>query len=136
MSLRPRWQDLAEHHLGELPAIRLSHGPIARWCCWLCGAGAITLGSRILLSAPAEAAIARWGHHGQALLIHEAVHVRQWHQAGTWRFVGTYVAHYLSGRWRGLSHQDAYRAIAAEVEAFGVEAHFRSGATVCSKPAP
>lgn len=51
------------------------------------------------------------------LLAHELVHVRQWRERGRWRFALRYLADYLRGRARGLSHREAYRAVPAEVEA-------------------
>ena len=53
----------------------------------------------------------------EALLCHEMVHVRQWEELGVPRFLWRYLSSYLRGRLRGLSHQDAYRAIPLEVEA-------------------
>lgn len=51
------------------------------------------------------------------LVIHEVIHVNQWREEGYLRFAGRYVADYLRGRVRGLSHGDAYRAIGYEAEA-------------------
>lgn len=52
-----------------------------------------------------------------ALVGHELVHVRQWRQLGVRRFLGRYVAEYVRGRRRGLSHDAAYLAISLEEEA-------------------
>jgi hypothetical protein len=51
------------------------------------------------------------------LVIHELVHVRQFSTVGYLPFVFSYVREYLSGRLRGLSGYDAYRAISFEREA-------------------
>jgi hypothetical protein len=51
------------------------------------------------------------------LVIHELVHVRQFTTVGYLPFVFTYVKEYLSGRLRGLSGYEAYRAISFEREA-------------------
>jgi hypothetical protein len=51
------------------------------------------------------------------LLVHELIHVRQWHELGIARFLWRYLAAYLSGRMRGLGHRGAYLAIPLEVEA-------------------
>lgn len=51
------------------------------------------------------------------LAIHELVHVRQFSTVGYLPFVFSYVRQYLSGRLRGLSGYDAYRAISFEREA-------------------
>jgi hypothetical protein len=56
------------------------------------------------------------------LIVHELVHVRQWTQLGTPRFLWRYVSGYLRGRLTGLSHPDAYRAIPLEIEAREVAA--------------
>lgn len=58
------------------------------------------------------------------LLAHEVTHVAQWAQAGALRFLARYLADYVRGRWRGLSHDAAYRAIGQEVEARRVEHAF------------
>lgn len=51
------------------------------------------------------------------LLVHELMHVRQWHELGVVRFLWRYLAAYLSGRMRGQGHHAAYLAIPFEVEA-------------------
>lgn len=52
-----------------------------------------------------------------SLLCHELAHVRQWKTLGVLGFLWRYVADYLRGRARGLSHRQAYQAIGLEVEA-------------------
>ena len=51
------------------------------------------------------------------LLKHEAVHVDQWQRHGRVGFLTRYLADYVRGRAAGMSHSDAYRAIAFEREA-------------------
>jgi hypothetical protein len=51
------------------------------------------------------------------LVGHELVHVRQWQQLGTVRFLRRYLADYLRGRRAGLDHNRAYLAISLEMEA-------------------
>ena len=51
------------------------------------------------------------------LLAHELVHVRQWTELGTVRFLWRYLGHYFRGRACGLSHAEAYRRIPLEREA-------------------
>lgn len=80
---------------------------------WGKGIRAMTLRNTILvdpllLSAPQE---------GGLLLVHELVHVRQWHDLGVLRFLWRYLTDYLRGRWEGLGHRGAYLAIDLEVEA-------------------
>jgi len=57
------------------------------------------------------------------LIEHELVHVRQWQQLGTIRFLRVYVADYLSGRRKGLGHNQAYEAISLEKEAREISGH-------------
>ena len=73
------------------------------------GVAAMTLGRIILL---------RRDHAtDEALLAHELVHVRQWRELGTVRFLWRYLGAYARGRRAGLGHQRAYEAIPLEVEA-------------------
>ncbi|HEV7485436.1 MAG TPA: DUF4157 domain-containing protein [Thermoanaerobaculia bacterium] len=73
---------------------------------------AITLGRRIYVAE---------GHASDALLRHELVHVRQAGELGVLRFLWCYAAEYLRNRRRGMRHDDAYRAISFEAEAFAAE---------------
>jgi hypothetical protein len=73
------------------------------------GVAAMTLGRLILLR--------RDHRHDEALLAHELVHVRQWRELGTGRFLWRYLGAYARGRAAGLGHQQAYAAIPLEVEA-------------------
>jgi hypothetical protein len=72
---------------------------------------AITLGRRIYIAEEAS----------EEILRHEMVHVRQAGELGLARFLWRYVAEYLRNRWRGMSHDEAYRSISFEVEAFAAE---------------
>ncbi len=51
------------------------------------------------------------------LVIHELVHVRQYDEMGFFRFISRYFRDYLRGRFSGMDHREAYRAIPVEVEA-------------------
>ena len=73
---------------------------------------AITLGRRIYIAAEEES---------EALLRHELVHVRQAGELGLVRFLWRYASEYVRNRRRGMSHDDAYRAISFEAEAFAAE---------------
>ena len=53
----------------------------------------------------------------ERLLRHELVHVRQWRELGTTRFLVRYLGAYLRWRLRGYGHWAAYRRIPLEVEA-------------------
>lgn len=57
------------------------------------------------------------------LLIHEMVHVRQWHRLGTIGFARRYVRGYLTGRRHGLDHYQAYLSIPLESEAREIAGH-------------
>lgn len=72
---------------------------------------AITLGRRIYIAEEAS----------EPILRHELVHVRQAGELGLWRFLWRYIAEYLRNRLRGMDHDQAYRAISFEVEAFAAE---------------
>jgi hypothetical protein len=75
---------------------------------------AMTLGNTILLDPTLlSAAQDRAG----ILLVHELVHVRQWHDLGVPRFLWRYLTAYLRGRFDGLGHRGAYLGIPLEVEA-------------------
>ncbi len=66
-------------------------------------------------------------HDLSGLLAHELVHVDQWKRLGVRRFLARYLGEYLAGRWRGLSHAQAYAAISLEREA-------RQTTTISSSP--
>ena len=57
------------------------------------------------------------------LVSHELVHVRQWQQLGTIRFLRQYVGDYLRGRRQGLAHDEAYLEISLEIEASEISGH-------------
>jgi hypothetical protein len=73
------------------------------------GIAGMTLGRWVLV---------RRGHeHDRDLIAHELVHVRQWRQIGSARFLVRYLGAYAGGRRRGLGHHAAYEAIPLEAEA-------------------
>lgn len=81
------------------------------------GASAWTLGRRVLIRED------HWGVDGtDHLVAHELVHVSQWSERGSVRFLFDYLRAYLRGRVRGYGHWAAYREIPAEVEAYDLEA--------------
>lgn len=76
---------------------------------------AITLGRRIYLRAGlAEEQI-------ETVLRHELVHVRQVAENGLPQFLWRYGSEYVRNRRSGLSHDQAYRAVSFEREAFAAE---------------
>ena len=72
---------------------------------------AITLGRRIYIAEESS----------EAILRHELAHVRQAGELGLARFLWRYIAEYLRNRRRGMTHDEAYRAISFEAEAFAAE---------------
>lgn len=73
------------------------------------GAAAITLGRVV--------SVRRRFAGDERLLRHELVHVRQWRELGTVRFLTRYLGAYVRWRLRGYGHWAAYRRIPLEVEA-------------------
>ena len=84
-------------------------------------ADAMTIGRRILVLTddPAQRNGAR------ALIAHELVHVRQWHDLGRVRFVFRYLSAYLTNLVRLRNHHEAYLAIPLEIEARKVADEWR-----------
>jgi len=74
---------------------------------------AITLGRRVYIKPGRE--------NDQVVLRHELVHVRQYDDLGVVRFLSRYSAEYVGNRLRGKSHDEAYRAISLEEEAYRAE---------------
>lgn len=56
------------------------------------------------------------------LIVHELVHARQWRTHGPVGFLRRYLADYLRGRVRRLSHREAYLRIRLEEEASRIAA--------------
>ena len=77
---------------------------------WLAsGAHGMTVGRHVLLVR---------GHEtSPPLLAHELVHVRQYAERGTLRFLVRYLVDYAGNLVRLRNHRQAYLAIPAEVEA-------------------
>ena len=75
------------------------------------GMAGMTLGRLILVLRDVD----RSGR--RSLLAHELVHVAQYAQWGTARFLWRYVREYGINLWRLRNHQQAYKAISCEVEA-------------------
>ena len=75
------------------------------------GMASMTLGRLILVLRDDD----RSGR--RTLLAHELVHVGQYAQVGTARFLWRYVREYGIHLWRLRSHRQAYEAISFEVEA-------------------
>lgn len=74
----------------------------------------ITLGSTVYLRSPHE--LSRW-----KLLVHEFVHVAQFHVAGPTAFLSRYASEYVQSRLRGQNDHDAYLGLRAELEARAAE---------------
>ncbi len=120
------WVRLAEILLGtDLGRVRLEGGTVARALARLCGAQAVTLGSRVVFAREAWRDLQAGRDRGLALVFHELAHVAQIRRLGRFglaRFLGRYLGEYLAGRVRGLNHGAAYRAISFEREAHALEA--------------
>ena len=99
-------RDLDRVEVREAPAIvrRLWRGPVA----------AMTVMNRVYVDPRLFDADS--GKLAQ-LLLHELVHVRQWHDAGPVRFLVRYAGDYVRARLAGHGHEVAYRSIRYEVEA-------------------
>lgn len=81
---------------------------------WGNGIAAMTIGSTVFID-PMLLAVQdqRLGR----LVVHELVHVRQWHDHGRVGFLIRYLAEYVKGRIRGHGHREAYLGIGLEVDA-------------------
>lgn len=77
------------------------------------GTAGMTLGRFVLLARDERS------DGTSALLAHELVHVRQWHELGVLRFLWRYLSAYVRNLVRLRNHDRAYRAIPLEVEAYG-----------------
>lgn len=89
----------------------------AKWDHWLpkfLGVEAITIYPWILFSQPKA-------YTDVKTIIHECVHVTQVKKKGWLWFYFTYLVFYVRGRFRGMDHDDAYRAIPYEIEAFTLQ---------------
>ncbi len=75
------------------------------------GYDGMTLGPFVLL----KQSLSPDGH--SLLLAHELVHVRQWKELGTRRFLRSYLSDFVKGLKTHRSWRVAYRAIGLEVEA-------------------
>ena len=75
------------------------------------GVDGMTFGRLILLRRDDD-------HSGlRVLLAHELVHVEQYDELGTARFLWRYVREYVRNLWRLRNHRQAYLAISLEAEA-------------------
>lgn len=77
-------------------------------------ARAITLYPFVFVSKKADL-------HDSVLVNHEKIHLRQQRELLVLTFYVLYLAEYGKGRWKGLSHYEAYRQISFEQEAFAHE---------------
>jgi hypothetical protein len=101
-------------HPVDPDSVRIRPAPWLVQKIWGRGIRAMTLRNTILLDPLLlSAAQDRAG----ILLVHELVHVRQWHDLGVTRFLWRYLTAYLTGRRDGLGHRRAYLGIPLEVEA-------------------
>ncbi|MGH8870686.1 MAG: eCIS core domain-containing protein [Acidimicrobiia bacterium] len=101
-------------HPIEPETVRVRPAPRLLQRFWARDIRAMTLGRTIFLE-PLLLSSAQ--DRAGLLLVHELVHVRQWHELGVMRFLWRYLSAYLRGRWDRLGHRAAYLAIPLEVEA-------------------
>ena len=80
------------------------------WLPRLLKAEAVTLGNTIYYKRAREYVAPRWH-------IHERVHVEQYNKYGIIGFLCIYLVEYICGRFKGLNHYEAYKAITFEVQA-------------------
>lgn len=85
---------------------------------------AITIGSRILVSSSHFQGVID-GSEAE-ILAHELVHVGQWRSFGWIGFPIRYVTDYVKLRLVGLNHDQAYRGIGFEFEAYAVSSRIVS----------
>lgn len=88
-------------------------------------AAAITLGPLVFVRPDLFGVVVEGGQ--PELVAHELIHVRQWRSAGVVGFIGRYVGDYLRLRRLGLGHDDAYRRIGYEWEAYAEARHIVQG---------
>lgn len=87
--------------------------PALRWI-WRRGVVAMTVRNRVYV-APQQ--LSGDPERLAGLLVHELVHVRQWREVGSRRFLMRYLGDYLRARAAGRPHAEAYQGIRYEVEA-------------------
>lgn len=105
----------------EPESVRIRPAPALLRRVWGRENRAMTLRHTILLDPTLLAATQ---DRAATLLVHELVHVRQWHDLGVPRFLWRYLTAYLRGRFDGLGHRRAYLGIPLEVEARDAAAIF------------
>ena len=117
-----------------LPAIdpaeaRISAAPAWYRRTWAKGIVAVTMPWGISVAPDVYDALRdpnRAGRYGP-LVVHELAHLDQYRRLGATRHLTRYVGDYLTGRWHGRSHWDAYRDVGLEVEARRVADRFAPG---------
>ena len=110
--LREIQKDLIDRALlgADLEQLKVRQAP--QWLCevWPDATKAMTFGETILFRPEVDI---DWSDAQIAsLMAHELAHVRQFRRMGVATFLIRYLSDYLRGRKAGLSHFDAYEAIA------------------------
>ncbi len=103
---------------GELPVSGVSIVEMPRFMQRLLGrqVHAVTLGKTIFVEESRFAPMVGGGSN--ELLAHELIHVGQWDRDGRPGFLASYLGDYVRLRLLGLDHNDAYRNIGYEYEAY------------------
>ena len=83
------------------------------WLPKLFKAGAVTIGNTIYYAI---------NNPPLWLRVHEEVHVVQYDEHGVLGYLFKYVSDYIKNRFKGMKHQEAYRNIPFEIEAFAAQA--------------
>jgi muconolactone delta-isomerase len=107
----------------DVPLDGVAFRPMPSVLEWLIGnrASAITIRSTVFVRSDIVEAVVAGGM--PELAAHELVHVRQWREQGTVRFLWRYLSEYLRLRVFGLGHDAAYRRIGAEWTAYAEAAN-------------
>jgi len=121
--INPHFRFLLEHYFREdFGRVVVHRGGFYRLLTrWLRVRG-VTLGNHVYIAPGVDVDDYPFGF---LLLAHEVVHVLQYRRQGFSRFLARYGREFFRGIFSGKAPIEAYREVAAEVEAFAVEAGIR-----------
>lgn len=121
--INPHFRFLLEHYFREdFSRVVVHRGGFSRLLTrWLRVRG-VTLGNHICVAPGVDIDDYPFGF---LLVAHEIVHVLQYRRQGVFRFLTGYGRDFFRGIFSGKAPIEAYRAVAAEVEAFATEAVIR-----------
>ena len=110
----------------DFSTVDVKGGVLGRAVTAVAGAGGVTLGEDVFLSADDSARFDGGTARGVALVGHELTHVLQYRHLGGQRFLDAYLQNYAFNRRSGQPHQEAYENIIQEDVAFKVGRVIRS----------